>query len=1509
MVRHDKKTPSRLEKKAAPRAQKRAAGSDPSISRKSDLLEEAITQMNAGKYGRSSGVLKELLTLEPNHQEAKRLFATLQLRIGSLVTARTAFESMIQEAMERQDYWLAESLLREYLAAGPRCVRFLDLLGQVLEIKGDPDSAVHEYAKAIEILIDDPDPERSNYTEILYDKITSIDAHCPAAFRCQALMARVNEAATAPPSAQEPPTSAESAVSSGSLTSREESHSVEIPKAETSAEQARAGGPPRLPWEDEGQELTLHIPAAEPPAPVLAAPAAAPDHPAPDNPPPGLPWSGAEVSSVREMPAATVESPATPLSIDAPAVQTSPAFAEEMKADLPAVAASPVEPRLPVEPWPEPLLKIEPAAILSISDVLGTGSVAPELSAPSKPVASSMLPPSSVDAPSVTNHPSISTSDCLTLGDVAESPSPTVDWGLGAVEGENPSNEKPSIPAPMPWEQVEEEALAVQPVSDGSRLPVEEVNDRLIASILEQAELKEQPAKEVDTKVGATTSMAPPLSVPSDVDQATGIPEPEPATIRALMDSAVLREERDETGAAPPPSTATPPSSSPEPVLSTNVSEPVLSVPQDMVAAVATASPPTVGAPPPVPPALSPAPPQSEPVPSLKLAESGITDQPEQDVVSDYDSDRPGAPPADPTPPNSVEAPTLQEEPTPVLALSTADATVSPLEELPSVQPSPVAPVAQEQQPVTSVTAAAPVVEPPIPTQAHTVESEPQVEPKKGFSLFPAVLRLVGRTHDPPSAPVAEPTAESAQESLAEPAVEAGLTPIAPPSEAGPPLELAPEVATTPMPEAEAVVEPIAIATPPDPTPASAASVVPQAVEQPMATSRHEPIAKASVSEPSPIQIPTPHTISLVNEQPGPEFTIPSRQAAHTDEDDLPLEEQAEEPRAAEPIVAEAPVEVRPLLPQPLVADSSGKKRKDKRRKKSRAAAESKPASPAPAPPATPREMTPVAEVLPSSAGAALAGPVVTAAPAVPTVAPSVEATPVSVPKPAPVRIPEPLVVPEEISRPAAAEKPRSSFKIGAMFRRMWWNLTSFVQTCFNTAHAITVTIISLIVVTIGVSVLVVGGLGVAWLAMEEKPNKAFQDLTGAVPQSSGDAKRSGYAFFLGLAAPEQKDAQQAGGEMMAAPASAQAMEACYEAPASRANAGTPAAATLASWYAEASPAAVFGTKASVIREWTKDMPNVLDRYRQWTGMSFEDGGHGQMTVPDCPRVLYVHRIFVADGFTQGMDAGLDRVELDLGVWRNVLRKARTLGVKMLAVAAINDDARVLSGLVLSPDLDPKYLGRITKATAPLDSVELSMRWTMQNQFLLQRKSLEQALNSEGGGDRAWYLAGLAAMPMPRQRILNDYAEYYESLIKVAETSRETFTAPPLYLHVHAPAQSSLDYVSNPLNNLLEIDTGPAWETPVGQVRQTDALLRLVSLQAYIRKTVQESTGDIKARIAKAGQHFYDPFTGLPMLVQVSKGRLYSVGANAKDDDADPDQDVSVALPSLTGVPAGTPKK
>ena len=79
-MRGDKRTSLKSGAKGAARGHKRGVAG---YSKKTALLEEAITQMNAGKYGRSSAALKELLSLDPQNMEARRLFATLHLRLAT----------------------------------------------------------------------------------------------------------------------------------------------------------------------------------------------------------------------------------------------------------------------------------------------------------------------------------------------------------------------------------------------------------------------------------------------------------------------------------------------------------------------------------------------------------------------------------------------------------------------------------------------------------------------------------------------------------------------------------------------------------------------------------------------------------------------------------------------------------------------------------------------------------------------------------------------------------------------------------------------------------------------------------------------------------------------------------------------------------------------------------------------------------------------------------------------------------------------------------------------------------------------------------------------------------------------------------------------------------------------------------------------------------------------------------------------------------------------------------
>ena len=127
-----------------------------------ELLQEVRRQMGDGKFSRAFATLKDLLATNPSHHEGRRLLATLLLKFGNLATAKSAFETLVKEAVQRLDYPEAESLLHEYLTAGPRYVPFIEMLGATYESKGDPLAAVFEYEKAIDILLEDPDPESTD---------------------------------------------------------------------------------------------------------------------------------------------------------------------------------------------------------------------------------------------------------------------------------------------------------------------------------------------------------------------------------------------------------------------------------------------------------------------------------------------------------------------------------------------------------------------------------------------------------------------------------------------------------------------------------------------------------------------------------------------------------------------------------------------------------------------------------------------------------------------------------------------------------------------------------------------------------------------------------------------------------------------------------------------------------------------------------------------------------------------------------------------------------------------------------------------------------------------------------------------------------------------------------------------------------------------------------------------------------------------------------------------------
>jgi ribosomal protein S16 len=436
---------------------------------------------------------------------------------------------------------------------------------------------------------------------------------------------------------------------------------------------------------------------------------------------------------------------------------------------------------------------------------------------------------------------------------------------------------------------------------------------------------------------------------------------------------------------------------------------------------------------------------------------------------------------------------------------------------------------------------------------------------------------------------------------------------------------------------------------------------------------------------------------------------------------------------------------------------------------------------------------------------------------------------------------------------------------------------------------------------TLACVVLVAIGIGavvLAWIVMEAPPSPVYHNLTMTPPLALTDSRKNGYFMLLGFEASGEQDPLQVGYERKVEASDLQAAKACMLGDEGKGTTKASANAVGDS-FTSTDPVAQLKLQAAAVRSWVAQESLALKRYQQWLGMPFEDVGYGQILSPNCAHILLAHRLYLAEGFAQDLNTGLGRLETDMGSWRAVIGQSKTLMMKMLAATALQDDAAMASGLLTRPDLDGTIIGRLGKAVRPLDQVELSLRWPMQSHLAWATKAVTTGLKNDNANERPLYVTLAAAMPLPVQQRSNAYAEYYEAASKAVAEGRYTSLPKPSSF-IRTPANSAFDYVANPIEHIIGIEPLPSWDPYVGRTVETDARLRLAGLQSWIRQGAQD--GNVVTRLAKAGQAHYDPFTGLPMLVNQQKGLIYSVGRDGKDQEGDPLHDVVAAVPKTQSV-------
>ncbi len=1459
-MRGDKRTSLKPDSKGTIRGHKRGVVG---YSRKTALLEEAITQMNAGKYGRSSTALKELLALDSQNMEARRLFATLHLRLGSLIPARQAFDSLINEAFQRQDYWLAESLLREYLAAGPRCVPFLEKLGLVYQEKGDVLEAVAEYGKAIDILIEDPDPDHPQLLSQLYQRIRDLAPASPVAFRLASffdaqtgafLRQEPNQLETAPESLVAPidhqtiPEPVDGAMpwDIDPLKGVSDSSPESMPPPD--------GSIPVLLSEDNGipspeeisrghgeQPVDISIQAQPASIIIETTPAHLPeqthideglgDTSAKEGDHPLIGVSPYETQSVILPSDSAAEVQVELLEPDATRVEDLPATAhgpvntvqqdthtgigctsessdvQELESDHPAVPRELTTSTLEIEPTIVGRSQIESAPLPEAAQA------APDVAAPSHvespgdiPVAevSGQVAPQPVTEP--WNEPGFS---WASLFDRA--------WNFGSQNSADQETTQAKGEAPHLSEHPHQAFSPIE--SESVEIPEREENVALAGETPSTSTIQPMPWDSIQESV----IPIPPAQV--DEPHIEGTATTEEQSISTVGLAEVVQVDPDQF---PTEKVAVSPSDERGPLAGTHL----------------------------------------QPMPWDSIQESVI-----------------------PIPPAQVDEPhiegTATTEEQSISSVSSAEAVEVDQDQ--SIPLAAVAPASEEREYLTGKSSSA--APSPSDLDMNTVpvqHSEPQApspELHSEFSLAASradeerlqlheatgIEPAVFHTEQGDSVDVVVQVEQSSQ-SLSVP-LEQGQD-VEQESDAREPVG-AQEIEAEPISESQSSHD---LVQPSTNESNRAAVLMNDAKEAPLSLVEErigDGEEETVVSQPVMMEeraTPLPVSLTDIPKWQTPEPVAPS-----------PIERETISALTRETSIASPSVDMAVAVPNQTDP-----------RQEDMAEAESKPHGPEPVVQQevwAKSESIRFVEEIPASLGAS------------PAAAESEQST--SSPPMVTTADDRRFVSSRDMGKIAPREREvefPSRPKIRSVRHGIHLAIQNFIGSCCSTTRAIVATGVGLILLITSVVALGIGAVGLMWVIMEEGPSPAYQSFTTTPQRTLSDIKKNGYFLLVGFDAPAQLDPIQAGYEGNSGTEHMAMERICLGDPQRQFGKQPNASANVSGgWFRSADPVGQFRSHSDTVQGWVSQQASALSRYGQWHTLPFEDWGYGQTAGLPCASIIFAHELYLADGFLQAMEVGVERLETDMEAWRIALSQAKTLSVKTLALQAMNDDIAVASGLLIRSDFDGKYLGRITKLLHPLDQAELSMRWPMQSELVSASKTYEAQVKAAKADDQSVYAVIASMLSLPKQRRLNDYAEYYEASYKAVGEGHHS-ALPKWKDYIRSPASTMTDYLANPIENLVGLEPLPPWDVYHGQVMDTEARLRLASLQAWLRRGPTD--GDVPTRLAKAGQKFYDPYTGLPMLMNKEKGALYSVGHDGKDQDADPRFDVVVTIPMLQAQPS-----
>jgi len=436
------------------------------------------------------------------------------------------------------------------------------------------------------------------------------------------------------------------------------------------------------------------------------------------------------------------------------------------------------------------------------------------------------------------------------------------------------------------------------------------------------------------------------------------------------------------------------------------------------------------------------------------------------------------------------------------------------------------------------------------------------------------------------------------------------------------------------------------------------------------------------------------------------------------------------------------------------------------------------------------------------------------------------------------------------------------------------------------------------------------------WSSKGQSASPLFTSLLEPPRYHLTNPYENGYFYLLGFSAENSLDPVKVGHEMWLEISSTHgSIDFDYDKPGrSSLQIQAPIEQILPFWDSE-NPAGGFHNMQVQVQTLGGHDHVLLARYEHWLAMPFEDMGFGHRAIPRFVEMFVAHRLYIADGFSRQATLGMQRLKQDMQMWRTILRDATTVSTKVIAQIVITDNLHLLSNLLSQRAVNPAVLAMIPHIAPPLTTTEASLQWPLRHQFALgvhdhESRTFAMEKQTQSLSPHEQWLAHTARLPEQAFRLISHphrrsflgiplqtretwemYATYYDAMIRATEAGPSTL------LKIHELAGTSRN---GTLENFVSPNTfEPDWDPFQYQLRETDARLRLASLQAVLQRSSTQST--VPNRLAQVGSAYYDPFSGLPMLWSSTQQKIYSVGKDRYDDGGDPTFDISV--------PASVPHK